>query len=150
MTNGKLEWIGVRPVDRHSIVVLSSVKALANYGLEGDKSSCKQGGKRQVTITCVENIAYLQVYTTRSELGPSDFRRNLLVSGLNLNNLKDKKFYIGDVLFKGTGDCTPCKKMNKVFDKGTFRSMNGKGGITATILIGGTISLGDKVKLSYT
>ena len=147
MTNGKLEWIGVRPAGQDSIVVLSSVKALANYGLEGDKSSRKQGGKRQVTITCVENIAYLKAYTTRPELGPGDFRRNLLVSGLNLNNLKDKKFYIGDVLFEGTGDCAPCKKMNKILDKGTFRSMDGKGGITATILLSGTISLGDKVKL---
>jgi MOSC domain-containing protein YiiM len=147
MTNGKLEWIGVRPADRDTIVVLSSAKALADYGLEGDKSSLKQGGKRQVTITCVENITYLKAYTTRSELNPDDFRRNLLVSGLNLNKLKHEKFYIGDVLFEGTGDCAPCKKMNKVLDKGTFRSMDGKGGITATILVGGTISLGDKVKL---
>ena len=147
MTHGKLEWIGVRPADRDSIVVLSSAKALANYGLEGDKSGRKQGGKRQVTITCVENITYLKKYTTRSELSPGDFRRNLLVSGLNLNKLKYKKFYIGDVLFEGTGDCTPCKKMNKVLDKGTFRSMDGKGGITATILVGGTLLLGDKVNL---
>ena len=51
MTNGKLEWIGVRPADQDSIVVLSSVKALANYGLEGDKSSRKQGGKSCLLYT---------------------------------------------------------------------------------------------------
>ncbi len=82
----------------------------------------------------------------RPTLEPALLRRNLVVRGVNLVSLKGLRFRIGeDVLLLATGPCEPCSKMDRALGEGGFHAMRGHGGITARVLLGGLLGVGDPV-----
>ena len=75
-------------------------------------------------------------------------RRNILVSGINLLALKDHQFRIGEsVILETTGHCHPCSRMEENFGTGGYNAMRGHGGLTTRVIAGGTIKIGDVVRL---
>lgn len=118
---------------------MKSVVALAGRGLEGDRASSREGHKRQVTLIQAEHLPVIASLAGKN-VEPARLRRNVVVSGINLVSLLKKKFRIGDVVLVGTGPADPCFKMEELQD-----AMGGMGGITARILAGGTIRVGDRV-----
>ena len=75
------------------------------------------------------------------------FKRNLLVSGFNILNLKGKYFRIGEAKFLGTGDCKPCKKIENLLGRPMYDAMQGMGGITAIVEETGIIKIKDNLHL---
>jgi len=75
-------------------------------------------------------------------IDPERLRRNLAVSGIKLFSLRARRFRIGDALLEGTGLCPPCSRMELELGHGGFNAMRGHGGITARVLLGGTVSVG--------
>ncbi len=73
---------------------------------------------------------------------PSLFRRNIVISGINLNQLINKRFVIGDVTFEGIEYCSPCTWMNAVMKKGVYRAMSGRGGLRAKVIKAGVLHTG--------
>lgn len=145
-THGRLEWIGLRIERRGAVQPADEVVARAGFGLEGDRSVKSRGGsKRQVTLIQHEHFAVFSSFVGRTVL-PAELRRNLVVSGINLLALKGQKFRIGEVLLEGSGPCAPCSRMEEVLGIGGYNAMRGHGGITATILEGGQIRIGDQVQ----
>lgn len=55
------------------------------------------------------------------EVDPKLFRRNIIISGIHLNSLIGKKFYLDDVLCEGIAHCAPCTWMDAVIAKGTYK-----------------------------
>jgi MOSC domain-containing protein YiiM len=143
---GKLEWIGVRSKRRASLATLDRVEAIAGYGLAGDHYASKNNGKRQVTLIQAEHLDVVAKLLGKQEIRAADVRRNLLVSGVNLYALRDRKFRIGNVLLEGSGTCDPCSRMEEVLGVGGYNAMRGHGGIIARILEGGVIKLEDAVQ----
>jgi MOSC domain-containing protein YiiM len=148
---GKLEWIGVREV-QGNIKSLDSVLAIKGEGLEGDKITSKKSKKRQVTLMQKEHISVILSLAQEKDQSRIRkiqyyFKRNLLISKCNVQNLKGKIFTIGDAKFLGTGDCKPCKKIENLLGVSMLDAMQGMGGITALVSESGIIKINDQLKL---
>ena len=142
---GRVEWIGVRPARGVEMIELDSTNLIVGKGLEGDRFSGRIDSPRQVTLIQQEHLAVIAACLGKTAIAPSQLRRNIVISGINLLALKDKRFQLGDCLLEMTGLCHPCSKMEKLLGAGGYNSMRGHGGITARILEGGTVHLGDSL-----
>lgn len=139
---GRLEWIGVRSRRREPVTSVQTAELLRDKGLEGDHSAAKSGGRRQVTLIQWEHLAVIADLCGESIIAPERLRRNLAVSGVNLFSLRARRFRLGDALLEGTGHCPPCSRMELELGHGGFNAMRGHGGITARVLMSGTVSVG--------
>lgn len=143
---GCVRWIGVRPGRDAPVDALEDVDARAGEGLLGDRFNSKNT-KREVTLIQSEHIEALTSLLGRAPVDPALLRRNIVVEGINLLALKDKRFVLGDVVLEYTGPAEPCSKMEQALGPGGFNAMRGHGGITARIVRSGRIRVGDSVSV---
>ena len=153
---GRVEAIVLRPGRDRPAVSVPAALALADRGLEGDRSAARPpgrpgGGKRQVTLIQAEHLPLIRAWTGR-EFAAVDLRRNLVVSGINLLAqhalFADQPLRVRlgpDVLIVITGPCDPCSKMETLLGPGGYNAMRGHGGTTARVIHGGRVSVGDAV-----
>lgn len=139
---GKLEWIGLRPARRSPMRAVEAAALTPTHGLSDDYRS---RGDRQVTLIQAEHLPVIAALCGLDSVGPGLLRRNLVVSGISLRALKDKRFTVGSVQFQGTGECAPCSQMEENLGIGGYNAMRGHGGITARVLSEGHIHIGDTV-----
>lgn len=144
---GKVEWIGIRPDKGLPIEQTSMIKALTDHGLEGDKAGERAGGKRQVTLIQAEYIEVIRSLMPNKTLNFSDLRRNIAISGINLNALKGCTIELGEATFEITGFCHPCSKLEAQLGEGVFNALRGHGGLTAKVIKGGLIQVGDDLNV---
>ena len=146
---GRVDWIGVRPARRAPLTALTEVRAVAGLGLDGDHYAAParaQGQrKRQVTLIQAEHLAAVGALLGEPPIAPARLRRNLVVGGINLLALKDRRFRIGTALFEMTGLAHPCSRMEEALGPGGYNAMRGHGGITAAVIESGSIALGAEV-----
>ena len=145
---GTIDWIGIRPIKKADLQPLNQVEASPDLaGLAGDHYH-GNSGERQVTLIQAEHLMGVARMLGTTAVDPALTRRNLVVSGINLLSLKDKKFSIGDqVILQMTGLCHPCTRMEENLGHGGYNAMRGHGGITARVIRGGMIRVGDQVSL---
>jgi MOSC domain-containing protein YiiM len=141
---GRLRWIGLRPARRAPLRVVEQAALLAGQGLEGDRYAGRDGA-RQVTLLQFEHLAAIAAFLGLAAVAPERLRRNLVVSGLNLLALKGRRFRIGEAVLEASGECHPCSRMEEALGPGGYNALRGHGGITARVLEGGAIRLGDAV-----
>lgn len=140
---GRVEWIGVRPEKDATMRPCTEVVADCAGGLEGDRYT-KHNGRRQVTLIQAEHISAMASMHNHP-MEPALLRRNLVITGINLLALKDKRFVVGEVELEYTSPCHPCSKMERVLGPGGYNTMRGHGGICARIVRGGIIRQDDPV-----
>jgi FdhD protein len=73
----------------------------------------------------------------------SALRRNVLVSGVDLNALIGKTFIIGGVVFEGVEECKPCYWMDQAVAPGAHAFLAGRGGLRCRILADGVLRTGE-------
>ncbi len=139
---GLVQWIGFRPLRREPMVA-SDLAVITQYGLEGDHYT--SGGKRSITLIQYEHLAVIASFLGKMSVAPSDLRRNIVVSNINLLGLRNRQFQIGNAILEGTGLCAPCSRMEEIFGKGGYTAVRGHGGITAKIIEPGNVEIGDKI-----
>ena len=126
---------------------VSSVEALANEGLRGDRYTVAKNRRApdyQVTLIELENIeAFIQA--TGLPLTPGMPRRNIVTRGVRLNGLLGKRFRVGSAIFEGLDLCEPCGFFAKLTHREVLKFFVGKGGLRARIVEGGTVRVGDFV-----
>jgi MOSC domain-containing protein YiiM len=158
---GRLEAILSRPARRAPPVAVEQAHALAGHGIEGDHAASRvprqpQGSKRQVTLIQAEHLPVIAALSGRADLDPDHYpgllRRNLVIAGLNLLAARplyrdlNARLRIGDeVILEITGACAPCSRMEEVLGPGGYNAMRGHGGVTARVLRGGVLRVGDPV-----
>jgi MOSC domain-containing protein YiiM len=140
---GRVAWIGVRPVRRADVTAREAVAAIAGQGLAGDHYA--HDGNRQVTLIQAEHLVAVAAFVGCAAIDPAHLRRNIAVAGLNLLALKGRRFRIGGALLEATGPCEPCSRMEEALGPGGYNAMRGHGGITARVVEGGPIRVGDAV-----
>lgn len=144
---GRVEWIGLRPARCVPVTPVTSVEALADRGLQGDRRAQKLGGERQVTLIQHEHLAVIAALIGRDHIDPALLRRNLAVSGINLHALQSVRLRVGEAVFEVTGACHPCSRMEQALGHGGYNAVRHHGGITAKVLQSGCIALGDAVRV---
>ena len=125
----------------------------AGKGIVGDRYYVGEGtfsellqGLPEVEITLIEQEeidAFNAIAHT--EFTAQDFRRNLVTTGIQLNDLVDVEFQVGSVTLKGIRLCEPCAHLAQSLGDEVMKHMLHKAGLRAQILSGGTISVNDEV-----
>ena len=142
---GTVEWIGLRPARDQPMTPVQSAEATAQAGLAGDRY---QGGsgKRGITLIQAEHLPAIAALAGLAAVSPALLRRNVVVAGIPLIALKDRRFRIGEVVLEGTEPCDPCSRMEDALGPGGYNAMRGHGGLCARIVEGGRIAVGDTVE----
>lgn len=141
---GTVEWIGIRPARNGPVRSVEHADIHTDAGIAGDHYSTA-GGTRQVTLIQAEHLDAVASMLGIECVDPAAVRRNIVVRGLNLLALKDKAFSLGDATLEFTGLCHPCSRMEAALGPGGYNALRGHGGITARVLEGGTVRVGDGV-----
>lgn len=145
---GSIVWLGVRPARDVPMQTPQALEARPGSGLIGDRFAARRSSKREVTFIQQEHIDALGSLLGGTQVDPATLRRNIVVRGLNLLALKGRLFKAGDALFEYTGLAHPCSRMETALGPGGYNAMRGHGGITARIVQGGVLRLGDPVVLA--
>lgn len=144
-----IEWIGVRPRRREPLMAVTEAEAVADLGLRGDHRMTKTPGSgRQVTFISREFVTQIEQHLGKNGLDPAVLRRNIVVSGINLNALRRQQFWFGGALFEATQLCHPCARMEAELGPGGVVAMMGYGGLCAKVLQTGQIAIGDSLRLA--
>lgn len=145
---GRVESIVVRGSPRDAARAVEGTVALAGIGLADDRLGQRGEAElstRQVTLIQAEHLDVIARLARVERVDPAGLRRNLVVSGINLLALKNAKLQVGAALLEVVGPCQPCSRMEEVIGPGGYAAMRGHGGMTARILVGGPIRVGDIV-----
>ena len=132
-----------RPAGTSPMAEVGRAQAVAGRGLVGDRYFGKEEGHRaQVTLFAEETWLRLRREFGRDDRGPGVFRRNLLVSGADLNALVGARFEVQGVALEGSEYCKPCFWMDEAFAPGAFAALTEwkAGGLRARILSDGWIA----------
>lgn len=141
---GIVEWIGIRPARQAPLQHVEQAELAVDLGLAGDRYASR-GGKRQVTLIQAEHLSAVASMLGIDAITPETLRRNIVVRGINLLALKDKHFSVGGATLAFTGLCHPCSRMEAALGPGGYNALRGHGGITARVLGGGIVKIGDTV-----
>ena len=138
---GRVDWIGLRSARLAPIDVVEDT-VVTDAGLEGDHG---RSGKRAVTLIQAEHLSVIAALAGRKGMSPEELRRNIVISGINLQALRKAPLHIGGCTLQIEGPCPPCSRMEKVLGHGGYNAMRGHGGWYASVVTGGVIKVGDQV-----
>lgn len=126
-------------------------EALEGRGLEGDRYSESTGhwsrfGIRACEVTLVEAE---DLEAMEGEAGASvmdgEHRRNVVTRGIDLDDLRRKRFRIGEAIFEYQKPCSICRHVERLTEPGMTEALKGRGGICARVVEGRKIREGDPV-----
>ena len=149
---GRLTDLFLAPDAGAQVRRVDSATALEGRGLEGDRYAAGAGSfsrwphpGRAVTLISSEALA-----DAEAEFGVSlmegQHRRNLVVTGVPLAELKGVGFTIGDARFEGWRVCAPCKYLVRVTGQDRiFQALVRRGGLRAAVTASGAVRRGDAV-----
>ena len=149
MADGHVVGIFLSPCAGDPMVEVSEARAIAGFGLEGDRYALPLGGgkwnkgqpgTRQVTLINARSFE-------GSHFKFADSRRNLVTNGMELMRLINEEFEIGEVLMRGVKYCYPCDRPSElVGSKISFAdTFHDRGGLIAEIIVGGWIRRGSLI-----
>jgi MOSC domain-containing protein YiiM len=156
---GRVQGIFLRPARDVPVHSVQMALAVADRGLQGDRSAQRAptragGHKRQVTLLQAEHLPLIASWAGLPHIDAAQLRRNLVIDGLNLVAARtlfaDQPLHIcigATVVLLATGPCDPCSKMEDALGPGAYNAMRGHGGLTARVLAGGAIAVGDEVRV---
>lgn len=152
---GRVISIFVAPKSADEMVPLSSVRALADRGLEGDRffrDSWNAIARSDKAVSFIEDeVLELAAEELGLESIAQKTRRNIVTRGVPLIDLLHREFVVGDVRMRGIRLFEPCGHLVQVSKlPGIFKALNHRSGLKAAILTDGVIRVGDRIILHST
>ncbi len=121
---------------------VDSAEMTTGFGIEGDRHAVSEGVRtaRQVLLMDEETLG-------KFGLSSGDVRENITTSGIDMHTIEaGQRVSLGDsAVVEITGFCTPCARMDEIRD-GLRVELEEQRGMLATVVQGGTFSVGDVVK----
>lgn len=122
------------------------VECHAGKGIVGDRFYNYQPDfKGQVTFISYDLHLELSQFL-KQEFSLNHYRRNIFVkNGDPLKEFLGHQFQIGEAVFEGIENCTPCKFMDQSIGQGAWDWMNQNqaGGLRAKVVKSGVLRIGD-------
>ena len=136
---GRVEAIRIAPEREQLPEPVESID-VTDEGLPGDRYF----GRGDITLVEAEA---LEAFTeeTGIELSHAEIRRQLLTTGIRLNDLLGKRFRVGGVEAVGAEWCEPCNHIESLTYPGVLKGMVHRAGLRADIVQPGRIAVGDEV-----
>lgn len=137
---------------------ISSANLVSGKGIENDRYFNETGtfseqlkGQPHAELTLIQKEA-VDAFNDEFDLNLaySDLRRNIVTTGVSLNELVGEVFSIGDVSLKGIKLCEPCTHLAETVNSLILPHMIGRAGLRAQILTSGTINKGDSLSVDNT
>ena len=143
MKKGVLEAIWLKRAHRGPMDPVAEAYLVEGRGVAG---SVDRSRRRQVTIisseawdACMKEL--------EADLDPSTRRANLMISGLDLEDTRNRVLRVGDARILIGGEVTPCERMEEALT-GLQQTMrpHWRGGAFGQVLGDATIRVGDAVE----
>ena len=144
---GKIEAISITNISEANTFYVNQAYLEKGKGIINDRyyENFKEK-KEQVTLINLEEINNFNK-KVQQNIEPKDFRRNIIVSGIDLNKLIDKQIKINQVILKIHEICQPCKYLqDKLKLPLLVKLLVNKSGVRAEIITSGNLSVGDKIQ----
>ena len=137
--NGRVEAIWKKRSHRGVMDPVEQVNAVADRGLEGDANF---GATRQVTV--IEKEIFDKIKDTLPESEPGMRRANIMVSGIQLKNMRNHILIVGEAHILLRGETRPCELMDEQC-QGLLDVLDPDwhGGAHGGFIKGGAIRVGD-------
>ena len=139
---GRVEAIWVKRVTRGPMTEVETASLVAGQGIDGNAN---QGGRRQVTLISKEAWARAEA-ELGTQVEPASRRANVLLSGIDLEDTRDRVIRVGDCRIHIRGETRPCTLMDDAHP-GLRDALDPewRGGAFGVVLDDGRISVGDTV-----
>jgi len=133
-----------QPAGEHPIHEVEMVECVAGSGLRGDRFfGYRPDYKGQATFFSMEIFEALRRELGLPDATPASMRRNIFVTGANLDELVGREFELQGVRFHGAEECRPCYWMNTALGPGAEEWLRGRGGLRCRIVTDGKLVRGD-------
>ena len=144
----KIKAINISNLSGEKTVYVNQAILNKNKGILNDRYYENFKNKyEQVTLIESENIDYFN-NIMKKKINYKDFRRNIITSGIDLNNLINKKLQINDVVLKVHKLCQPCRYLQKKLNiDNLVKILHNKSGVCAEIIKSGRILTFDQIKI---
>jgi MOSC domain-containing protein YiiM len=151
MTSGRLLEIYYASEKGAPMIHATSMEAITDRGLAGDRYERGLGtyshypGDHDVTLFEMEATWDFERFSG-IVLHPAQTRRNLITEGVRLADLIDTEFMVGPVRLRGLRPCPPCLYLaQKLKLPILLRGLAQSGGIYASVVGGGVLTVGDSM-----
>ena len=145
---GKIEAINITNISGDNTFYINQAILEKGKGIVNDRyyGNFKEK-KEQVTLINLEEINNFNDQI-KQNIDAKNFRRNIIVSGVNLNELINKKIKINEVTLKIYEVCQPCKYLqDRLKIPGLVKMLMNKSGVRAEIITSGSLAVGDVIKI---
>lgn len=148
---GMVEEIYVAREGSAAMVKIEEVQNIEGRGIEGDRY-CEGTGYWtgldyvcEITLISAEDLDYIE-----KELGvrvkSGEHRRNIVTRGISLDDLRGKRFRVGEAVLEYDRPRPPCRHLQDLTEPGMTRALRDRGGICARVVKAGRIRAGDPIE----
>ena len=124
---------------------VSEIELVKGKGIVGDRNfdQARWPGQNITFIEQEQIDQFNQDY--QQQIGLADTRRNIITTGIRLNDLVGKEFMIGETRLKGVELCEPCATLGRllandtILKKEVVRAFVHKSGLRADVISNGVI-----------